>query len=66
MKPSEEDGERKCEGVGGGEGKLAGESAEEEESVAAGCFFLCEVRAVPCRTSLGICLICLFVIGFLD
>ncbi len=43
MKPSEEDGERKCEGVGGGEGKLAGESAEEEESVAAGCFFLCDV-----------------------
>lgn len=42
-------------GGGGGEGKLAGESAEEEESVAAGCFFLCEVRAVPCRTSLGIC-----------
>jgi hypothetical protein len=50
VKPSEEDGERKCEGRGGGGGKLVEESAEEEESVAAGAsscvrFVLC--LAVP-------------------
>ncbi len=38
---------------GGGGGKLARRICGRRGISRCWCFFLCEVRAVPCRTSLG-------------